>query len=283
MPRNYIISITGNDTIERDLDSNHTSMYCREFTAPGSGNVLIEYKSSDGNWYPMPGGIIDLSIGMLTSPRVSGLIIRAIRVTTSGMSPSDLSEFEFLATWIPDANIDPRVYTGLQAFTTQGFTEANVKNGSQFDAANYVPALASLGSVDLIFQTGSLPVLIKAQNVAFDGAGVQVELFEGPTYSGGVSDTPFNLSDIDPKASTVTILMGVTTTDDGVKIAPTLTMLGGVEPGNKATPTGMVAGLDRALAPNTTYLRRITSIDGAGAQRVATYATWYEGPLSSDS
>ena len=29
-------------------------------------------------------------------------------------------------------NIDPRVYTGLQGFTTQSFTEANVKNGVQY-------------------------------------------------------------------------------------------------------------------------------------------------------
>lgn len=182
-----------------------------------------------------------------------------------------------------DNGIDQRVYTGLQGITTQPFVEINAKNGTQFEAASYLSSLPANGSVDTIITTGSLPVLIKGFDIIADGAGVTVTLYESPTFSGGVTVNSYNLSAASSNTSLSVVLAGVTTTDVGVQKSSTITILGVKTPGNsKSSPSTGLPGLDRVLKPNTTYLRRITSIDSSETQRLSLYTTWYEGPLSTE-
>lgn len=130
-----------------------------------------------------------------------------------------------------------KIRKGVGAVVTQSYTEANVKNGVQFEF-------------------GSL---------------------ETPTYSGGNAGAISNMNRINPVATTVSILTGVTVTADGTEIAAPTNGVGGVGQGNGTVGTYAVQGAERVLKPNTAYLLRITNRDTANPATVATYATWYEG------
>lgn len=243
-------------------------------------NVIVVLKSSA----TQPVNLED-TITLLPN---SGVVYHAgqTKLWISKSSPSDakvtVTDGELPFSY-SDNGLDPRAYTGYQGVTTQPFVEANVKNGTQFEAASFVPVLASGATIDTVFTTGSHSVLIKGFDILADGAGVQVTLYESPTFTGGTPISGYNLSAASNATPESTILAGVTTSATGTQKSSTLTLLGATTPGtSKSSPSGGLPGLDRVLKPNTTYLRRIVSIDGAGDQRLALYTTWYEGPLSTE-
>lgn len=180
-----------------------------------------------------------------------------------------------------DGSLDPRVYTGFQAVTVQPFTEANVKNGSQFEASSYVTDYPANGVSYTSFVTGDKPVLIKALDVQLTGEGAIVTLFSGGTFTGGTPIDIYNLSDDNPAEETIAARNGVTMVTEGTQISPELVVLGSRGQGQSFSPTGKVQGLDRRLKPNTTYLRKIESLDST-TQTLFAYTTWYEGGLSTE-
>lgn len=181
-----------------------------------------------------------------------------------------------------DNGLDPRLYTGLQGIITQPFTEANVKNGTQFEVSFYTPALAAGANLDIVFTTGDLPILLKASHLEVNGAGITMTFYRSPTYTGGTPVQTYNLNSGSGIEAQTVVLQGATVTSAGVQISTPITFMGSVVPGaSSSSVTNGEVGLDRVFEPNTTYLRRITSID-TNAQVAAFYTTWYEGPLSVD-
>lgn len=196
--------------------------------------------------------------------------------------PVLVQDYENIIT--PFDGIDPRVYVGTQAFTTQSFTEANCKNGVQYELTTFNATFAAGAVTDFILITGSKPVLIKNRQFTFTGSQVTTTIYKNPTYTGGTVVPYYNLSDINPVPGTVVIRGTPTVTSPGTQIAPSFVLLGSVPQGGQAVTTtnaeNSLQGLERVLAPNTKYLFRTTNTSAA-TMLITSKATWYEGALSS--
>lgn len=168
------------------------------------------------------------------------------------------------------------LFSGLRAETIQNYVEANVKNGLQFESSSAPVSLAAAGNIDTIFITGNKPVIIKSRTVKFNGILLVTRVFRAPTYTGGTPATFYNLNDIGPVASTVTILGGATVTGTGTEFGAPTYDIGSSGLGNVQISTYSTTGVERVLRPNTVYLQRITNGD-ASAQLVSGALTWYEG------
>lgn len=209
----------------------------------------------------------------------------SVPVWVSG-GPGPIVVQDYANTITPFEGIDPRVYVGTQAFTTQSFTEANCKNGVQYEVSTFNATFAAGATTDFILTTGSAPILIKNRQFTFSGSQLTTTIYKNPTYSGGVVIPYYNLSDINPVAGTVTIRATPTVTSTGVQIAPLSVLLGNVPQGGQAVITtsaeNSLSGLERVLAPNTSYLFR-TINTSAAPMLISSKSTWYEGSLSSTS
>lgn len=182
--------------------------------------------------------------------------------------------------------LDSRVYSGLQGITTQGFQEANSKNGTQYEFASFIAALGASAATDFLIRVGSQPVLLKDLTVQFDSEQISRQLFEAPTTSGlGTPLTVYNLNSRNPKSKGTEVYPDgeFTLSDDGTAHSPRLYALGSAGIGAR-TVAGLsrVAGRDRVLAENTDYLLRVTNEDDTNASRISAYATFYEGPISTE-
>lgn len=170
-----------------------------------------------------------------------------------------------------------KAFVGLRAPTTQSYTEANVKNGLQFEASFDSPAVAATtGQVNAIFITGAKPVIIKSRIIDFTGKKIMASVYRTPTYTGGTSVPVYNLNDINPVATTVSVLSGVTISAAGTQFGAPNTVYGSDLQGNSVQGTFAVTGQERILRPNTTYLLRIENL-GDTTSNISGYLTWYEG------
>lgn len=185
---------------------------------------------------------------------------------------------------IPHFGVSYQVYDGNKAITIQGFTELNSKLGNQFEASFLAEGIAPDANVDLIFQVGSSDdVLIKDIIAEFNSDQVQTMLYKNPTFTGGTAIDIYNLNERDGKPEDVIILGGATVTDTGTQVAPTITSLGSTEVGNRVVSTaGLTSGAERVLAKGVSYLYRITNT-GAANSDISGVATWYQGPLSTQT
>lgn len=173
------------------------------------------------------------------------------------------------------------IVLGTRAITVQGYQEANVKNGVQYEASKNFGSVAGSTSIDTIFTTGSLPVALKGRVVSFTGDGVSAFIFKAPSFTGGSTEAFQNATDINPVAGGITITTGVTLTDDGTLLFAPIHAFGNSSNQGKG---GILTLLEpeQILAPNTDYLLRLTSLD-ASAQNIASHLRWYEGGLDLPS
>lgn len=169
-----------------------------------------------------------------------------------------------------------KAFRGLRALITQSYTEANTKNGLQYEASGYNAAVAAGANFDVEFNTGAKPVIIEDRQVAFTGAGITINVYEAPTTSAGTAGTVYNLNRINPVATTVSYKTAPTVTAAGTQAGATTYGLGGTGVGQTVVSAFAAPGVERVLKPNTKYLLRITNNDAA-AQKIAAYLTWYEG------
>lgn len=265
----------------KSLSFSNTSDFASTVT-PTAGAVKFEY-SFDGVLYRrfQAGNGIRAKDMLMVAPRASG-DVNFVRVTTTGIVGANFVRVVYSQMFSFDASIDPRVYFGFQAFTTQSFTEANSKNGNQYEVSGFVASLAAGANVDTIFTTGEWPVIVKSRAVGFNGASLQANVYKNPVFSGGTITPYYNLSDLAPLASDVVIRSGATVTSPGTQFGATTYYIGSATPGSSANVgTFSTQGIERILSPNTTYMLRITNTD-MEAQTIASYLTWYAGPLSSD-
>lgn len=184
----------------------------------------------------------------------------------------------------PSEMVSPRIMVGLEALTIQSFTEANCKNGVQYELATYDNAFAIGANRDFVLLTGAKPILIKERLFSFTGDEISATIYQNPTYTGGTPVPYFNLSTINPVAGTAVILGSPTVTAVGTQISPTYRLLGNIPQTGQAVQTtdaaGSSPGLERVLAPNSVFLFRTTN-SGTVISKFSSKNTWYEGHLSS--
>jgi hypothetical protein len=170
-----------------------------------------------------------------------------------------------------------KITVGLRALTVQFYTEANVKNGVQYEASfDSVAVPALTGQVNAVMTTGAKPVIIKARIIDFTGKKIRASVFRGPTHTGGTPLTIYNLNDIGPVATTVSVIGGATISATGTQFGAPNTVYGSDLTGNSVQGTFAVTGQERILRPNTTYLLRIENL-GDTTSNISGYLTWYEG------
>lgn len=169
------------------------------------------------------------------------------------------------------------VFRGLRAMITQTYTEANSKLGVEHEGSTLLLAVGGGASNDTFFVTGALTVALKGRVIGYTGDGVTAEIFTGATFTGGSSVDYQNASDINPVTGLSQIIVGATVTDEGVLAFAPDHLIGNTSQQGKGS-TGFVAGREKLLNANTTYLFRLTSLD-LQAQDITSLLTWYEGGL----
>lgn len=179
--------------------------------------------------------------------------------------------------------LDQRVYDGrFRAITTQPFSEANVKNGTQFYAGVEFISIAQGASVDVIFVPDMTPVLVKGREIRTNGDNVLYQVYRGTSFSGGTAVPVHNYNEVTPAATTVYLRSGPTVTNPGLLI-DSQPIYGSVSAGNRVSGFTQTSGIERRLAFATPYLARITNRSTTAAASVWYGLTWYEGPLSTEA
>lgn len=175
-----------------------------------------------------------------------------------------------------DVEKPSEIYEGTRAVTMQGYVEANIKLGVQFEGSTLL-TIGGSASNDTIFLTGSKPVSLKGRKISYDGNGVTAEVYANPTYTGGSPAAYQNANNKNSEVGESQIIVGANITDAGTLAFSPIHSLGnsGFFGGGSQVP-GIES--ERILAPNTAYLLRLTNLD-TGAQQVASHLSWYEGEL----
>lgn len=170
-----------------------------------------------------------------------------------------------------------RVLNGFKALCVQSYDEMNKKRGTQWSAARIIEAAAENIEYYSVLRTGAVAVDLKSREFAHTGTGLIADIFENPTFTGGVSDPIYNACGIVSGNPTVTLLSGVTVTVEGTQFASTIYALGPDSNQSKGASNALY-GSNYILAPNTDYLLKFYSTDPL-AQTIAARIEWYDGGL----
>jgi len=172
------------------------------------------------------------------------------------------------------------VLAGRNAITTQTYSEANRKNGDQFVASRKLTATNGQ-VINSIIQTGTKPIDLKSREFAYSGLGLDADIYEGATYTGGVNDPIYSANGITPNSFDFQLKSGITVTDIGTKFAATIYAFG--ESSQQSRGSTLTAlGSNYILAPNTSYLLRIVSNDNQDiSARIEGYNGFLDLPLTS--
>lgn len=169
------------------------------------------------------------------------------------------------------------LYQGMRFMSVQTSVESNSKLGMEHEGSTLLNDVVGGGVNDTIFLTGSLPVALKGRIISYTGDGVKAEIYEAPTYTGGVVTDYQNASAINPVPGLSSIIVGAVVSAIGDLVFAPDYLIGNTSNQGKGA-TGAVVGREKLLKPNTAYLLRITSLDGS-IQNISSLLTWYEGEL----
>lgn len=173
--------------------------------------------------------------------------------------------------------VDESLRNGTQAIIVQNYTEANVKNGLQYYMRLHAPTVAVAGVLNLRFQTGAKPVIIKAREVSFSATNtVEYVAQEGGTYTGGTAVSVENENRINPVASTVTLSTGGTIGGTPVVFRRKRIYSAGSTIGGSSKVGTDILGRETVLKPNTLYTVTLTNVAGATAE-IQLELSWFEG------
>lgn len=286
MARNRSITLAGNGANEISLLGTYLTAYVRSIewspSRPTQGTLLIEVGDSEGNWKKMRGGEIDLSQPLRMSPFISTQVISKARITLEGVSGSPSVTVKLLFTSHPDASLDEGVYNGKQGVTTQGFPEANSKNGTQFEFSQRISNLVSLTPQYIGFETGDFPVIVKQRDVYGGFVNADLTIFEGATYTGGTPIEYSNNNSLVDNAGGVNIVLSPSVSNEGDQFGIVTPLLGSEGIGGRLISTFGGAAGEKILAPNTKYLIKFSNLATTAIALLSIRVYWYEGPLSTD-
>lgn len=178
--------------------------------------------------------------------------------------------------------LDPDgAYAGLRAITVQPYTEANVKNGTQFYMRAAWPTadpIAAGTTRKILFQTGAKKVVIKLRDLFYISEEATINLYQAPVVTAGTGTViPVrNYNRVNPVATTVTARVNVTTTSDGTLFDGPEYVFGSSNAPQRS-PNSIPSGRERILPANTAFLVTITAAAGIGTSRLQYFLDWYEG------
>lgn len=142
--------------------------------------------------------------------------------------------------------------------------DQSIENGDKFESS-FTSSLGTNGSRNITFTTGAEPVFLALSIISASLSQVTIEVFKNPDVSSGSALTAFNLNDLAPKVTNVSILDNVTVNNSGERFGAA----------NRFFNNNRPAMVKRKLAPNTTYLIRVSNgVLSSGS--VSGYLTWVE-------
>lgn len=169
------------------------------------------------------------------------------------------------------------LFSGTRAITAQTYTEANVKNGLQFESSTPIVTVQPSTDTNVMFVTGDKPVIVKNRTVSFTGTGITATVFEGGVASSsGTQMQAYGLSRITQIPVASHIYYNSAMSSNGSQISASVVSMGSASNGQNTVGSFGVSGSERILMPNTVYLLKVTNTDSS-ACKMAVYITWYEG------
>jgi hypothetical protein len=245
-------------------------------TAPTAGTVTVERRAPGvAAWSPLAKGTAKSITSGALSLRIDG-VVGSLRVTFTGLTGGAAPIL-----WV-DTNPTPQgLFNGLAAVTTQPYTEANVKNGVQFNLRAVWPlgdVIAPAGIKKIWFKTAAKQVIVKLREVQYVAEELKLELFKTPTgVTLGTDLAVHNYNGVSPVATTVLAKKNVTTTTNGTAFdnADPEYFFGSANAPQRAAAS-IPQGRERILPANSEFLIVITNT-GTGDARVQYFLDWYEG------
>ena len=180
------------------------------------------------------------------------------------------------------SGIPAGAFSGFRAITVQPYTEANVKNGVQYNIRAVWPLLDLIptGTARKVwFKTTTKPVLAKLRQFQYLAEEMKIELFSGPTgVTGGTTLIVHNYNGVSPVATTVQAKKNVTTTTNGTQFDhdDPEHFFGGANDPQRQNVDSIPLGRERVLPANTEFLVVITNT-GTGNARAQYFLDFYEG------
>lgn len=205
-----------------------------------------------------------------------------VKIDLSGVSGYTTYKVMIWRTDDPLSIFPDGAFTGLRALTTQPYTEANVKNGVQYNIRAVWPLLdviATGTSRKLWFKTNAKPVLAKLRQFQYLAEEMKIELFANPTgVSGGTDLVVHNYNGVNPVATTVQAKKNVTITNNGTPFdhGDPEHFFGGANDPQRQNVDSIPLGRERVLPANTEFAVVITNT-GTGNARAQYFLDFYEG------
>lgn len=250
-------------------------------TKPTAGRMAVFTKTGiDDDWLPlaeaqnldMTTGRIVIAFGAISAYRfvISGLLGGA------GLTAWISSALEWPGPGMPDG-----LFTGLRAMTVQPYTEANVKNGLQYNIRATWPltdTIAAGTSRKIWFKTTTKPVIVKLRELQFIAEELTLRLFRGPTgVTLGTDLTVHNYNAVNPVATTCFAKKNVTTVSDGTEFdANDAEVFFGSANDPQRGVAFALQGRERVLPADTEFIVSIAN-SGTGNARVQYFLDFYEG------
>lgn len=153
------------------------------------------------------------------------------------------------------------------------------RKGLAFEAsADYsgVDAIAADGKSEVIFVTGSKPVIFYSRRLSFAGVGVNAYIYRDPVYTGGtVSIETNNANDVNPAPPLSSFISGATVTDDGILSRAPVYVYGNASIQGKGAVLEVIDD-PQLMLPNSTYLFVLKNRDINKPQDIASIVQWVE-------
>lgn len=201
--------------------------------------------------------------------------------TISGYQNAEVFVQETKPYSLTDNGLDPRVYSGLQGITTQPFTEANVKNGTQFSISYEVAVPVGAKAYASIKTPPEDNILIKTRLVSTDG-GMRYHPRAGAVFTPDATVIPsFNLNG--QSSNTSNVIANTVTAGNITNLGVSFDVIRSASGTGSNREQGIFGteGIERVLGKDTFYLLEFENLDNK--QIYVIYSvTWYEGPLSTD-
>lgn len=177
---------------------------------------------------------------------------------------------------IPDG-----AFSGLRAIIAQGYAEANVKNGVQYNLRATWPlsdTIAAGATRKIWFKTNAKPVIVKLREMQYVAEELTLRLFRAPTgVTGGTALSIHNYNSVSPVATTCQATKNVTTTSDGVEFDNNnAEVFFGASNAPQRSVSIALQGRERILPANSEFIVSITNT-GSGVARAQYFLDWYEG------
>lgn len=258
-------------------------------TTPDDGEVLLS-ETMSADWSALQVQILPLNSSGGYEPLTSGSVSVMVSPFASGDFWIDVNNnnyygvalrLKIIKTELPTAVSSLRVSVWrsgvtpqISAVTANTYSDVANKKGQLFTASRRVEAVAGSANLDSIFITGDKQVIFNQRIIGYTGKGVVASIYRGAVATGGTVVEINNPNNITPQAATAQLLTGATVTSIGQ-----LTVAATYSEGNASNQgqgnSQAVLGERVIMAPNTTYLLRITSLDTA-AQNINAYVSWFE-------